>query len=105
MKIRFQQSRTTTFVKVSTNLQISNDTYSEKDYKAVQKEIEQLLNSALSVANTKDAFGRTIFSGFSQSGAPVELNDTGQYEYKGDLGKRSAFIGDLSSIVQNKNLN
>lgn len=83
-------------------LQIANDTYNDKDLKIVQQEVKELLKSTVSLANTKDTFGRSIFSGFTQGVDPVSTNASGVYEYNGDLGRRFAPIGTSTVVPQNK---
>lgn len=83
-------------------LQIANDTYNDKDLRIVQQEVKELLNSTLSLANTKDTFGRTIFSGYTQGVNTVSKSEQGEYQYNGDLGRRMAFIGASSTVPQNK---
>ena len=76
----------------------SNDTYSAADRKMMATEVKGLSDSLYDLANTLDANGQSIFSGF-QSGGAFEKTVDGAVIYKGDSYETQQSVGDHEKIV------
>lgn len=83
-------------------LAASNDTHSDKDMQGFGNEISQMLESLVSVMNAKNEEGQYLFSGTKTDTQPVVWNATsGQYEYRGNEGTRSANVANGVAIEEN----
>ncbi len=69
-------------------IQGNNDSNSPDTRASIAKEIRQRLDDLLSLANTQDANGEYIFSGFSSDTRPVTVESDGSFTYQGDQGQR-----------------
>jgi flagellar hook-associated protein 3 FlgL len=69
------------------------------DRQAVSAEIEQRLAELIDVANTQDASGEFIFSGFKGTTVPFVKDVTGTTSYLGDQGQRTLKIGTNNSVA------
>ncbi len=67
-----------------------SDTYSQSDRADIAQEIKQLNEELLSLANTKDASGNYMFSGFSSNTQPYTSVGA---SYAGDEGQRNIQVG------------
>jgi len=80
-----------------------NGSYSIEDRQSIAIEVEQRLNELVALANTKDANGEYIFSGFQGDTVPfVEVQD-GTYTYQGDEGQRFIKADDATNVARNDN--
>lgn len=85
-------------------IQASNTTLSTGDRSNIAAEVRELLNETLSVANTVDANGEFIFSGFNVDTTPFTATEVPagsglfNYAYTGDLGQRNVQIGETRFI-------
>ncbi|WP_019616621.1 flagellar hook-associated protein FlgL [Psychromonas ossibalaenae] len=70
-----------------------NDTYNAENREAIAKELENLREELMGVANTKDGNSQYIFSGFEVDTQPFQKNEFGTIEYHGDNGDRSYKVG------------
>lgn len=68
------------------SIQANNDTYSHSDRKAIAKEIGQLKEALMGIANATDEKGDYLFSGYKVGVMPFVENSEGSVEYKGDRG-------------------
>ena len=68
------------------SIQANNDTYSHSDRKAIAKEIGQLKEALMGIANATDEKGDYLFSGYKVGVMPFVENSEGAVEYKGDRG-------------------
>jgi len=76
-----------------------NATNAATDKASIATEIFQRLDEMVALANTKDASGDYIYSGFkSQTQAVTGNSDTGVFEFKGDQGQRLLKIGENREI-------
>jgi len=76
-----------------------NATNSASDKAAIAEEIFQRLDEIVALANTKDASGDYIYSGFkSQTQAFTGNSDTGVFAFQGDQGQRLLRIGENREI-------
>jgi flagellar hook-associated protein 3 FlgL len=70
----------------------------------VAEDIRQRLNSMVDLANSKDAQGNYVFSGFQSGVKPFEYDTaSGQYEYRGDQGQVSIQVASSISMVVAEN--
>ena len=75
-------------------LQARNDTLSVGDRRAIAKEVTQLKNTVMSLANSRDASGNYLFSGFKLNQAPFRADENGTIQYKGDSGAHSVQVSE-----------
>ena len=68
------------------SIQANNDTYSHSDRKAIAKEIGQLKEALMGIANATDEKGDYLFSGYKVGVMPFVENSEGFVEYQGDRG-------------------
>jgi flagellar hook-associated protein 3 FlgL len=77
-----------------------NATNSPSDRAAVAFEMEELNQQLVGLANTKNANGEYLFSGFKSATQPFSKNAAGGgYTYAGDLNQRTIKIGDTRQIA------
>jgi len=82
----------------------SNTSLTAGDRSNIAAEVRELLNETLSVANSTDANGDFIFSGFNVDTAPFTATEVPAgsglftYAYTGDLGQRNVQIGETRFI-------
>jgi len=75
-------------------LQARNDTLSSTDRQAIAKEITQLKNTMMGLANSRDASGNYMFSGFKLTQTPFQADENGTIQYKGDSGAHSVQVSE-----------
>ena len=66
-----------------------NGALNEEGHLAISTEMKQLKEVLLGLANTTDANGQGIFSGFNGVGRPFEMKVDGSVEYLGNRGQNS----------------
>jgi len=70
-------------------IQAGNDTLNDSDRKNIAKEIRQLQEQLVSLANTQDGNGEYVFGGFKSDTQPFTLDKTTHVvKYAGDQGQR-----------------
>jgi len=74
-------------------LQGNNGTFGAKDRQMIVVELTQRRDELLAFANTKDASGEYLFSGYQSHTQPFSQNGTGAVVYNGDDGQRLVQIG------------
>ncbi|HYE33909.1 flagellar hook-associated protein FlgL [Methylocaldum sp.] len=77
-------------------VQSLNDSLSSSDRQAIAKEMQQLLDETLGLANTRDANGEYIFAGFRSDAVPFAFDNSRtppSYVYQGDKNQRLLQIG------------
>jgi len=79
-------------------IQGQNDTLSAFDRKAIGMEISQLKEAVRSMANSRDANGEFLFSGYRLNTQPFELTHDGGVAYAGDRGIHSVRISDTMKV-------
>ncbi len=77
--------------------QASNETLSQDDKNVIATEIEGNLSDLINLANTKDANGDYIFTGYMSKMQPY--NNDGNFSYQGDQGQRKLQVGSTSFIT------
>ena len=78
-----------------------NGALNEEGHLAISTEMKQLKEVLLGLANTTDANGQGIFSGFNGVGRPFEMKVDGSVEYIGNRGQNSLAISENMSIATN----
>lgn len=81
-------------------LQANNATLDNDNRAAVAAELRQRFDSVLALANTTDASGRYLFSGFSETTTSFSRTATG-VSYNGDYRQRSLQISDERVVAVN----
>ena len=79
-------------------VQGNNSSNSDSDKDSIAQEIYERLDELVSIANTRDAGGEYIFSGY-KVGSPPFVDNGGTITYQGDDGQRMIQIGEGSQIV------
>ncbi|QBM16770.1 hypothetical protein MARI_08630 [Marinobacter sp. JH2] len=74
-------------------VQAGNGSLSANDRKSISSELKERLGQLADVANSRDASGEYIFSGF-QGGSPAFVKEDGAWTYNGDEGQRVLEIDD-----------
>ncbi len=83
-------------------LQANNSTQSDENHAAIAKEVQQIRDSILSIANTQDGNGEYLFAGYSSKTQPFSLTASGA-TYAGDEGQRSLQVGAGLTIADSDN--
>ncbi len=74
-------------------VQGNNDTLSGTDRGALAREVRQIVDQLLGLANTRDNNGDYLFAGYQGSVRPFAANGSGGFDYYGDDGTRLIAIG------------
>ncbi|HCW90170.1 MAG TPA: flagellar hook-associated protein 3 [Marinobacter sp.] len=80
-------------------VQAGNGALSNNDRASLAAELRQRLDQLADVANTKDASGEHIFSGFQGETAAFGKNVSGSWVYQGDEGQRQLEIDDGVTVA------
>lgn len=83
-------------------IQGANDTLTDADRRSVAAELSAQLDALLGLANTRDASGRYLFSGFQETVQPFTRTATGAL-YNGDQGQRMLQVGPQRSLAVTEN--
>ena len=75
-------------------LQGRNDALSAVDRQAIAMEVTQLKNTMMGLANSRDASGNYMFSGFKLTEAPFKRDEDGLIQYHGDRGAHSVQVSE-----------
>lgn len=75
-------------------VQAGNGSLSPNDRRSISSELQERLGQLANIANTRDASGEYIFSGFQGSVKAFEQDATGSWRYQGDEGQRVLEIDD-----------
>ena len=75
-------------------VQAGNGSLSANDRKSISAELKERLGQLANVANTRDASGEYIFSGFQGNTQAFVQDDSGAWVYQGDEGQRVLEIDD-----------
>ena len=78
-----------------------NGALNEEGHLAISTEMKQLKEVLLGLANTTDANGQGIFSGYNGEGRPFELAVDGSVEYLGNRGQNNLQISENMTIATN----
>lgn len=80
-------------------VQGNNDTNSTQDRISIAQEIRQHIDNFLQYANTQDANGEYIFSGFATNTVALTHDGAGTFTFNGDSGQRFARIGENREVA------
>lgn len=80
-----------------------NDTNSAGDRRAIAKELRQINDELMALANTKDSNGEFIFAGYDADGIPFANPADGIFSYSGDAGSRTLQISATRQIQDREN--
>ncbi len=75
-------------------VQAGNGSLSQNDRASIASELRERLDQLATIANTKDASGEYIFSGFQGNQQAFTKNVSGDWVYRGDEGQRVLEIDD-----------
>jgi len=75
------------------SVRANNDTLSDGDRKAIAVEVRTNIEALIQLANSTDATGEYLFSGFQTDTEPFSDAGLGNFIYAGDQGQRSLQIG------------
>ena len=75
-------------------VQAGNGSLSANDRKSISSEMKERIGQLANIANTRDASGEYIFSGFQGSTAAFGKDASGSWVYQGDEGQRVLEIDD-----------
>lgn len=75
-------------------VQAGNGALSQNDRNSIASELKERLDQLATIANTKDASGEYIFSGFQGNQQAFTQNVSGDWVYRGDEGQRVLEIDD-----------
>lgn len=80
-------------------VQGNSDTMSQSDRSALATEIRQHIDNFLQLANSQDANGDYVFSGYKTDVKPFDHDGVGGFTYNGDAGQRVLKIGDSREVA------
>jgi flagellar hook-associated protein 3 FlgL len=76
-----------------------SDSYNAKERAGAAKEVRQLLDQMVGLANTRDSNGEYLFAGYRTDTVPFVDNGNGTFTYNGDQGERKLQIGPSRHVV------
>ncbi len=79
-------------------IQANNDSQTRESRNFISQEIEKLFDQILDLANSTDANGEYLFSGYQGKTRPFAPDINGQVQYYGDDGQRQLKIGTATSV-------
>ena len=80
-------------------IQAGNDTYGVQDRKAIETEVDELTNVLVSIANTRDSSGQSIFAGYKTDIDAFKTSLDGTITYQGDTGQRSLQLSENMPVT------
>lgn len=80
-------------------IQAGNDTYGIQDRKAIETEVDELTNVLVSIANTRDSSGQSIFAGYKTDVDAFKVNLDGEIIYQGDTGQRTLQLSENMPVT------
>jgi len=80
-------------------VQGNNATYNAVDRQAIAFEVRARLDELMQIANSKEANGEYLFSGYKTSTTPFTDDGLGNFTYNGDQGQRELQIGPTRKIA------
>ncbi len=80
-------------------VQANNGTNSAQDRQTIAIEVRSNLDSIIQLANSKDANGEYLFSGFKTDTKPFSDDGLGNFSYAGDQGQRNLQIGPKRQVA------
>lgn len=80
-------------------VQGNNATLNAGDRQAIAFEVRERLDELLQIANSKEANGEHLFSGYKTSTTPFTHDGLGNFTYNGDQGQRELQIGPTRKVA------
>lgn len=80
-------------------VQAANGSYGPGEREAIAMEAEQLIKHMVELANTQDAQGQSIFSGYKTDKKAFELTKDGQINYNGDRGQTYLQVSENMQVL------
>ncbi len=81
------------------SVQANNDSLSASDRRSIAFEVRANIDSLIQLANSRDALGEYLFSGFQTDTKPFNDDGLGNFTYAGDQGQRSLQIGARRNVT------
>ena len=81
------------------SVQANNGSLSAGDRESIAFEVRANIDSLIQLANSQDASGEFLFSGFQAETRPFADNGLGNFSYDGDQGQRSLQIGARRNVT------
>ena len=81
------------------SVQANNGTLSANDRLSIAAEVRTSVDSLVQLANSTDASGEYLFSGFKTDTVPFTDDGAGNFNYAGDQGQRNLQIGSSRQIA------
>ncbi|PVZ66738.1 flagellar hook-associated protein FlgL [Pelagibaculum spongiae] len=79
----------------------NKESLSQNDRDIIAQEMQTQLEHVTGLANTREANGEYLFSGFQSQQQPFTVNREGIYSYQGDNGSREIEIGPNARVITN----
>ena len=81
-------------------VQANNSSNNPSDLKSIATQVKSLESQLQGIANTQDAQGEYLFSGYSSDTQPFVRGSAGSVSYLGDTGARSVQLDSTTSVQQ-----
>ena len=81
------------------SVQANNASLSASDRRSIAFEVRANIDSLVQLANSRDASGEYLFSGFQTDTKPFSDDGLGNFSYAGDQGQRSLQIGARRNVT------
>lgn len=78
-----------------------NGTLTDADRQTIADEMRGSLEELLSIANSKDESGNSLFGGFKTNSEPFAFNNSGKIDYSGDSGVRDSVVASGVTVGSN----
>ncbi|GIU12161.1 flagellar hook-associated protein FlgL [Shewanella sp. c952] len=78
-----------------------NGTLTDADRQTIADEMRGSLEELLSIANSKDESGNSLFAGFKTNSEPFAFNNSGKIDYSGDSGVRDSVVASGVTVGSN----
>ena len=79
-------------------VQAANDTYGVQERQAIMTEVEELVSVMVSIANTRDTQGQSLFAGFKTHADAFVTQADGRIAYNGDRGRPQLQVSESMTI-------
>ena len=80
-------------------VQGANDSQNAATRNAIATEVREILDTMVSLANTKDGNGEYLFAGYKTGTVPITDDGAGTFSYNGDQGQRTLQIGPTRHVA------
>jgi flagellar hook-associated protein 3 FlgL len=81
------------------SIQAANGTNTDNDRVSIAKEVRQILDQLMGLANTRDNNNKYLFAGHQGNTIPFSQDASGNYVYNGDDGQRFIQVGPTRTIA------